>query len=282
MVDSANLQGAFKGDNHAQRDNKGSLLDVSAGINKEFKEKAVKDKASASGGKYGYIDIAATPINPDLYSMVDADILKQSQTIPFFRLGSQLRIAVVNPDSENTKLVIEKLTKAGYSLQINLCSLDGFNVAINPFLAFKAEHVQVDNVLEKKDIEEYQKELENLAKSGEWFDWSTPGMAKFVPIWSNVQRSVSSGVSPGQRKAGTGVAIHVAVRAIPAITGEDQEGNFAFFGGLQATSKSANINMAADGDFIIMDYKDVEELNQGNSEETGNNETERTFDDFGL
>jgi len=125
-------------------------------------------------------------------------------------------------------------------------------------------------------------ELENLAKSGEWFDWSTPGMAKFVPIWSNVQRSVSSGVSPGQRKAGTGVAIHVAVRAIPAITGEDQEGNFAFFGGLQATSKSANINMAADGDFIIMDYKDVEELNQGNSEETENNETERTFDDFGL
>jgi type IV pilus assembly protein PilB len=164
MVDSANLQGAFKGDNHSQRDNKGSLLDVSAGINKEFKEKAVKDKASASGGKYGYIDIAATPINPDLYSMVDADILKQSQTIPFFRLGSQLRIAVVNPDSENTKLVIEKLTKAGYSLQINLCSLDGFNVAINPFLAFKAEHVQSENVLEKKDIEEYQKELENLAK----------------------------------------------------------------------------------------------------------------------
>lgn len=164
MVDSANLQDAFGSSGSNPKGKKGSLLDVSAGINKDFKEKSVKDRAAASDGKYGYIDIAATPINPDLYVMVDAEILNSAQTIPFFRLGSQLRIAVVNPEDANTKMVIEKLEKAGYSLQLNLCSKDGFQIAIKPFLAYKAEHTTKENILEKKDIEEYQKELENLAK----------------------------------------------------------------------------------------------------------------------
>ena len=76
--------------------------------NKDFKEKAVKDAAAASDGKYGYIDIAATPINPDLYAMIDADILNAAFTLPFFRLGSQLRIAVVDPANAQTKVVLDK------------------------------------------------------------------------------------------------------------------------------------------------------------------------------
>ena len=140
MVDSANLQDAFGSNGSTPKGKKGSLLDVSAGINKDFKEKSVKDRAAASDGQYGYVDIAATPINPDLYVMVDAEILNSAQTLPFFRLGSQLRIAVVNPDDANTK------------------------IAIKPFLEYKAEHTTKENILEKKDIEEYQKELENLAK----------------------------------------------------------------------------------------------------------------------
>ena len=164
MVDSGSLQDAFGSQGASSTGKKGSLLDVSAGINKDFKEKAVKDAATASDGKYGYVDIAATPINPDLYAMIDADVLNNSQTLPFFRLGSQLRIAVVNPEDANTKVVLEKLEKAGYSLQLNLCSADGFRLAIKPFLDYKKEHTSSENVLEKKDIEEYQKELENLAK----------------------------------------------------------------------------------------------------------------------
>jgi len=164
MVDSGSLQDAFGSQGASTQGKKGSLLDVSAGINKDFKEKAVKDAAAASGGKYGYIDIAATPINPDLYAMVDAEILHTALTIPFFRLGSQLRMAVVNPEDANTKTVLDKLEKAGYALQLNLCSADGFQTAIKPFLEYKNEHAKSENVLEKKNIEEYQKELENLAK----------------------------------------------------------------------------------------------------------------------
>jgi len=165
MIDESNLKNAQRGDgNSASGQNAGSLQDVSQSLNMEFKERRVKQAAADSGGKYGYINIAETPINPDLYGMIDADVLKTAQLIPFFRLGSKLRVAEVNPENPETIKIKKFLADKGYSLQENLCSVDNFEVAIKPFLKFKESHVKKTNVLENQDIEEYQKELENLSK----------------------------------------------------------------------------------------------------------------------
>ena len=164
MVDISNLQSAGSARGASDNSKATSLADVSKNINKEFKEKSVKDRAHASSGKYGYIDIGATPINPDLYSMMDAEFLNRAMALPFFRLGSQIRLALVDPTNLETQKLIASFEKAGYQLQLNLCSKDGFLEAIKPFIAFKNRHVEQINKLENKDIEEYQKELENIAK----------------------------------------------------------------------------------------------------------------------
>ena len=165
MIDQSNLQNAQKGSGPAGDDRKDmNLQDVSKNINKEFKERKIKDAAAASGGKYGYINIAETPINPDLYAMIDADLLYEAKFIPFFRLGSKLQVAEINPNAPATLKIKEKLTAKGYTFQENLCSIDSFEVAIQPFLKFKKEHQTKINVLENQNIEEYQKEIENLSK----------------------------------------------------------------------------------------------------------------------
>ncbi len=111
MIDQSNLQNAQRGSSGGASGKKPmNLQDVSQNLNKEFKERKIQQAAANSGGKYGYIDIATTPINPDLYSMLDADMLLAAKFIPFFRLGSQLRVAEVDP--ENSELKNFWLTKA--------------------------------------------------------------------------------------------------------------------------------------------------------------------------
>ena len=165
MIDQSNLQNAQRGSSGGASGKKPmNLQDVSQNLNKEFKERKIQQAAANSGGKYGYIDIATTPINPDLYSMLDADMLLAAKFIPFFRLGSQLRVAEVDPENSETKKIKKLLADKGYSLQENLCSNESFETAIKPFLKFKREHQEKINVLENQDIEEYQKEIENLSK----------------------------------------------------------------------------------------------------------------------
>ncbi|MBT6143115.1 type II/IV secretion system protein [bacterium] len=161
MLDPSNLSQASSGKSQKKPE---SLTQVSSSLNVEFKERSVKQRADDSAGKYGYVDIAATPINPDLFVILDADILAEASLIPFFRLGSKLRVALNEPENPKTVEAIAKLESLGYSVQQNLASVDGIQTSLKQFIEYKKSHTVQANVLEKKDIETYQKELENLSK----------------------------------------------------------------------------------------------------------------------
>src|SRR5690242_5430535 len=63
-------------------------------INRAFKERAAMQKAKELG--LSYVNISVLPINPDLLKIIAPDKAKSALTMPFFRLGKRLRLAVVD------------------------------------------------------------------------------------------------------------------------------------------------------------------------------------------
>ncbi len=142
-----------------------TLVDATAKINQDFKEEALADQAKASGGKYGYIDIARTPINPDLYYLVESEIAQKALLIPFFRLGAKLRVAISDPNKAETLSLLKDLTDKGFELQLNLASSEGILKALELFhTAQNAFKSNLKTTINESELEAYQKEIENLAK----------------------------------------------------------------------------------------------------------------------
>jgi len=146
---------------------------ISQKINLEIQEEIVKKKSAASAGKYGYVNLLTTPINRDIYELWPIDELKEALLIPFFRVGSKVRVAVNDPEFSKTKDLIEKFTEEGYELQINLASRIGILYQLKKFTEGKIKDQTISNVLDESELEAYQKEIETLAKLGENISLST-------------------------------------------------------------------------------------------------------------
>lgn len=141
-----------------------NLMDATKKINQDFKEKAASDTAKSSGGKYTYIDIARTPINPDLFFLVDVKQAESALIIPFFRLGRKLRVAVADPQNIETQKELKKLEDDDYELVISLATPEGIKQALTQFHhAQDAVKTPIDSNIEE-DLEAYQLELSNISK----------------------------------------------------------------------------------------------------------------------
>jgi type II secretory ATPase GspE/PulE/Tfp pilus assembly ATPase PilB-like protein len=139
-----------------------SLADAATQINQDLKEEDTQKQAQ-TGGQYGYIDIARTPINPDLCQIVDANQAEQALLIPFYRLGTKLRIAVADPENELTKALIKQLVDVGYEIQINLATQEGILQAVQLFHQAQSKEKQViQTKVDETQVEDYQHEIENL------------------------------------------------------------------------------------------------------------------------
>jgi type II secretory ATPase GspE/PulE/Tfp pilus assembly ATPase PilB-like protein len=149
----------------SQNNGNTSLAEATTKINQDFKEEDIASIAKASGGKYGYVDIARTPINPDLYLLVEAEEASQARLIPFFRLGMKLRLAVEDPDNALTKSLILKLVEQNFEVQINLASKEGILKALELFHNAQLKTApSIKTSINIDELEAYQKEIENLAK----------------------------------------------------------------------------------------------------------------------
>ncbi|MBA4336483.1 type II secretion system protein GspE [bacterium] len=134
-------------------------------IDRDYLEQATLEKAKELG--LSYINIAKAPINPDLLKILKPDTAKNALMMPFFRIGKRLRIAVVDPNNAETKRVIEELKKQKYLLNINLASLTGLEEILK---LYESDQYQVKKEIQttysEKEVQEYEKELVNLADLG--------------------------------------------------------------------------------------------------------------------
>jgi type IV pilus assembly protein PilB len=133
-------------------------------INRDLKEKAIRDQAQRLG--LSYMDIEKTPINPDLAAIVHQKEAEECLLIPFFRIGKKLRVAVFDPKKKATEALVEKLKKKGYLINLNLASDDGIHSAIERLYASQKKYAAPELVTQVKEdeIEAYEKEIENLVE----------------------------------------------------------------------------------------------------------------------
>ncbi len=136
-----------------------------AKIKREAKEKDTMDKAAQLA--MNYIDIAITPINPDLLKIITREEAEQNLVMPFYRMGKKLRITVAHPTHPGTLELITKLKKQGYLVNINLSSEEGIKDALHlydtdQYIVKKEINTQMDEA----KIQTYEKELADLKSLG--------------------------------------------------------------------------------------------------------------------
>ncbi len=136
-------------------------------INREIEEKTTYEKAKEL--KMGYIDVASTPINPDLLYIIDPAVAHNALILPFFRIGKKLRVAVSDLQKKETQDALEKLKELGYLLNINLASQNGLNEALKIYDEIYHEKKPITNMVETEKLEAYEKEIQNLTYLKEKF-----------------------------------------------------------------------------------------------------------------
>lgn len=130
-------------------------------INREFKEKAVAQKAAELG--LPYVNIATTPINPDLLRIIPPETAKKGMIMPFYRIGKKIRVAIADPNNEFAKKAIEDLRAREFEININLTSEEGINKALKLFETdqYKVKK-EIDTSLEEGKIKAFEQEIAQL------------------------------------------------------------------------------------------------------------------------
>ena len=134
-------------------------------INRAFKERAAVQKAKELG--LAYINITATPINPDLLRLIPPEIARKALVLPFFRLGKKLRIAIADPENPETKKVIEQLKSVGFAININIATDDGLIEAMRLYESeqYKVKK-EISTALSEDKIKAYEEEIKQLKDLG--------------------------------------------------------------------------------------------------------------------
>lgn len=138
-------------------------------IDRDFIEQATLNKARKLG--VSYINVAKTPINPDLLRLLEPDVAQKALIMPFFSVGKRLRIAVADPNNPETKKIIDSLKAQKYLINVNLASVEGLKDA---FKLYESDQYKMKKKIEtqykEKDVKEYEKELTKLSQLGSKLD----------------------------------------------------------------------------------------------------------------
>ncbi|MFA6305684.1 MAG: GspE/PulE family protein [Candidatus Gracilibacteria bacterium] len=138
-----------------------TAMDQVSLVNREFLEKSVLKAARAKN--MSYIDIERTPLNPDFIKVLDLETAKKAKMIPFLKAAKSLKIAVSDPDNEETKKVIQMLRDGGFEVELSLASEIGIEEAFKLYDATqKYKKIELVQSVEEKSIQTYEKEITAL------------------------------------------------------------------------------------------------------------------------
>jgi type IV pilus assembly protein PilB len=130
-------------------------------INQEFEEKSVMERAQKMG--MNYIDILSVHINPDHLKVLTGDEANEALTVPFFKVGKKIRLAIAHPTHPGTQAAIRKLKDQGFSINVNLASETGIRKALEQYRKLEAlTPIETENIINEEQIASYQEEIENI------------------------------------------------------------------------------------------------------------------------
>lgn len=162
MADKDFIQSKVQTDAHVQASAATGASPLTE-INREFEERATQERAQKMG--MNYIDVAKVLINTDHLRVLTAEEAYKALVIPFYKIGKKVRLAIVHPTDAITQEVIRRLKGEGYSINVNLASSAGLQLALEQYKKIQStQPIKTENIIEESEIESYQKEVENLTQ----------------------------------------------------------------------------------------------------------------------
>jgi type IV pilus assembly protein PilB len=131
-------------------------------INQSFKERDIQEKAKTLD--IPYVNLILFPINPDFSKYLSQEDSQNANAAIFFKSGKKIKLAVTDPDKQETKELLEKMKTGGYEVTFNLCSEESLKDAQKIY--FTSEYIKhkkiTETTIEEKDLGTFVQEIENL------------------------------------------------------------------------------------------------------------------------
>ena len=131
-------------------------------VNRDLQEKSTLNRAHELN--LPYVNIAKTPLNQDFLKIITYEEAEKARIIPFFKVGTKLRVAVDDLDRPETKEAIAKLAQRGFENNINLASAAGIDDALKIYKTGESfQKIEIVETVEEKSIQTFEKEIKNLS-----------------------------------------------------------------------------------------------------------------------
>ena len=149
------------------------------GSPKKFNETKLKDtikvlqsyseeeQASILAARNGipYIDLNIYPVSIETLNTVTEEFSRAGDLVVIHKAGKRIKVAVINPESENTKQALRELQiKDGYQSQLYLASKTGLTRALAKYKLFNLGRTLEDMrvTLSGRDLEEFEEQIKEL------------------------------------------------------------------------------------------------------------------------
>ncbi|MCF7812233.1 GspE/PulE family protein [Candidatus Gracilibacteria bacterium] len=123
-------------------------------INRGFEERDISSRAQKLG--IGYVNLTTFPPNIDILKLIPEESARKAEIFPLDRSGKIFRLAVVDPEKEETKTFLRQLSDEGKKPELYLCSRDGFLEAMK---AYSSEQLHKKTIQRRADIQEQEEKV---------------------------------------------------------------------------------------------------------------------------
>lgn len=110
-------------------------------IRREEEEEKTKDFASKLG--LPYLNLTIIPIDPSGLTIVPLEKSKETEILVLQKFGKALKIAVKNPDKEETKKILEELKNQGFAIEVFIVSKSSLESAWKRYEKVKREQKEI-------------------------------------------------------------------------------------------------------------------------------------------
>lgn len=140
-----------------------TLEDKMTAIALSTKERETKKLAQLHG--LSYINLKGFPIGPETISLISEEESKINQTVTFFRLENEIRVACVNPENNGIHDIVSRLQKRfpDANIDLYLTSPHSFDLAFSLYKnVARIKKIISGITITEDDIKHYQKEVNDF------------------------------------------------------------------------------------------------------------------------
>lgn len=112
-----------------------------------------------------YINLKGFPVGPEVLSLIPEDQARKIETVVFFKIGGQVRIATCQPDNTDMNEIIARLQHdfPGAAVSIYLTSAHSMQEVLKLYKNIaRVRQIQTNVNLTKEDLDRFQQELQTF------------------------------------------------------------------------------------------------------------------------